>query len=299
MPKTPYIGRFAPSPSGPLHIGSLVCALASYLDAQHQHGKWLVRIEDIDPPREQAGATETILKSLKQHGLHWDGDITYQSTRSAYYLKTLSDLHEKQLSYRCDCTRKRLSALAVAYDNHCRTRKISDQNPASIRLNSALAAQQRNLPSTIKINDRIQPAITENILSEGDFIVHRKDGLFAYQLAVVVDDIEQGISDIVRGADLYDCSAKQHFLAGILNGPAFTYAHVPVVCYSNGNKLSKQNHAPKIDDMNAQANLRLALEYLQQSPPNELKDAPIETILQWGTEHWNINALSNQSTIII
>ncbi|MFL0800775.1 MAG: tRNA glutamyl-Q(34) synthetase GluQRS [Agarilytica sp.] len=299
MPKTPYIGRFAPSPSGPLHIGSLVCALASYLDAKHQHGTWLVRIEDIDPPREQAGATNTILESLKQHGLHWDGDITQQSTRSERYLNVLSDLQEKHLSYRCDCTRKRLANLSVAYDDHCRERNIDHQNPTSVRLNNALAAQKLNLSALQHINDRIQPSITENLLNEGDFVIHRKDGLFAYQLAVVVDDIEQGITDIVRGADLYDCSAKQQFLAQTLNAHAFNYAHIPVVCHPNGDKLSKQNHAPRINDIRAQENLNLALKYLQQSPPDTLNEAPIETILQWGIEHWNINALSNQNTITL
>ncbi len=299
MPTTPYIGRFAPSPSGPLHIGSLVCALASYLDAKHQNGTWLVRIEDIDPPREQAGATDTILESLKQHGLHWDGDITHQSKRSQHYLTALKDLQEKQLSYRCDCTRKRLSNLSVAYDNHCRERNIGYQNPTSIRLNNELAAQKLNLCTQQQIKDRIQPTITENLLGEGDFVVHRKDGLFAYQLAVVVDDIEQGITDIVRGADLYDCSAKQQFLTQVLNAPSFSYAHIPVVCYPNGDKLSKQNHAPQIDNKSAQKNLNLALQYLQQSPPDELNKASTETILKWGIEHWNINAISKQNTIII
>ncbi len=299
MPTTPYIGRFAPSPSGPLHIGSLVCALASYLDAKHQHGTWLVRIEDIDPPREQSGATEIILESLKQHGLHWDGDITHQSTRSKRYLNALSDLQEKQLSYRCDCTRKRLSSLSKAYDDHCRERNIGPQNPTAIRLNNELAAQKLNLCTQQQIKDRIQPTITENLLSEGDFVVHRKDGLFAYQLAVVVDDIEQGITDIVRGADLYDCSVKQQFLTQVLNAPVFNYAHIPVLCYPNGDKLSKQNHAPQIDNIHARSNLNLALKYLQQSPPDELNEEPIETILQWGIEHWNINAISKQNAITI
>ncbi|MFL0803704.1 MAG: tRNA glutamyl-Q(34) synthetase GluQRS [Agarilytica sp.] len=299
MTRTPYIGRFAPSPSGPLHIGSLVCALASFLDAKHQHGTWRVRIEDIDPPREQPGATEAILESLTQHGLNWDGEISYQSTRADHYHQTLADLQAQHLTYRCDCTRKRLSHITMAYDGHCRNLEISEQHPASIRLNIEHAAQQRNLRSTQQINDRIQSAITEDLLNEGDFVIHRKDGLFAYQLAVVIDDIEQGITDIVRGADLYDCSAKQQFLTQALNGAACHYAHIPVVCYPNGDKLSKQNHAPKVDDMRSGENLMTALKYLQQSPPHELSNAPIKAILDWAIEHWNIAALSEKRTITL
>ena len=241
-----YIGRFAPSPSGPLHFGSLVCALASYLDARANRGQWLVRIEDIDPPREQPGATDTILQYLELHHLHWDGEVIYQSQRSEIYLDTLQQLGGRSLSYRCDCSRKRLAGLSGCYDRYCQSRKISASIPAAIRLSVRRSLEElRGFTNPVTFLDGIQGAQAEDLLMGGDFIIHRKDGLFAYQLAVVVDDILQNITHVVRGADLLDTTARQILLFHVLGKPAPHYSHVPVMADAQGNKLSKQNRAPR------------------------------------------------------
>ncbi len=294
-----YIGRFAPSPSGPLHMGSLMCALASYLDAKHNLGKWLLRIEDIDPPREPSGASKAIQKSLASHGLHWDDDITFQSNHSERYADALNTLRNANFLYQCTCTRKRLASIPVGYDGNCRSLKYEIDTPSSTRLNIESACKHNSLTPLICVNDKVQQQTKEDLSHAGDFIIHRKDGLFAYQLAVVVDDINQGITHIVRGSDLYDCTGKQVFLTQLLNGTAIEYAHIPVLCTHNGNKLSKQNHAPGIEDSNASQNIFCALKYLLQSPPPELNGGPIEAILSWAIQNWNINKLSRREKVLL
>jgi glutamyl-Q tRNA(Asp) synthetase len=257
-----YVGRFAPSPTGPLHFGSLVCALASYLDAKRHNGKWLLRIEDIDPPREQRGAADSIKRTLEAHGLFWDEEVRYQSQRSEAYWACLNELKKLGLLYKCNCTRARLSPLNGRYDGHCRHHPPTTDEPCALRLKvSDLPPEFRHIRNTIEFNDRIQGIQKENVDEvSGDFVIHRKDGFFAYQLAVVVDDVDQGITDIVRGNDL------QIFLYHILGKTPPRYAHIPVVVDDHGNKLSKQNHAPAVDAKQARSNISNALVFLGYSP---------------------------------
>ena len=294
-----YIGRFAPSPSGPLHFGSLVCALASYLDARANNGCWLVRIEDIDPPREQPGATDAILACLEHHYLHWDGEVVYQSARSDSYLETLRQLRERSLSYRCDCTRKRLADLNGYYDGYCLSRGITSSTPAAVRLDVLQSlAELSDMAHPVRFIDGIQGEQFENLLTAGDFVIHRKDGLFAYQLAVVVDDIWQNITHVVRGADLLDTTARQILLFRLLGCPPPYYSHVPVVVDAQGNKLSKQNRAPAIDSTRAGENLYLALRVLGLNPAAELQQAPPETLIDWAVNHWHPDKVGKKSNII-
>lgn len=269
-----YIGRFAPSPSGPLHFGSLVCALASYIDAKRHSGRWLLRIEDIDPPREQTGARDAILRCLEAHGLFWDGEVRYQSTRSDAYLRTLNWLQQQDLTYRCNCTRKRLSPLEGHYDGHCRRRPPTDDQPVALRLKVGdLPPKYQQFSSCIRFTDRIKGEVEEDLArTGGDFVIHRKDGFFAYQLAVVVDDIEQGITDVVRGDDLLDTTAKQIWLYKLLGKQPPSYAHIPVIRDTCGNKLSKQNHAPAVDNSKASFNLLEAAAALELNLPSSIDE---------------------------
>lgn len=262
--RSPYIGRFAPSPTGPLHFGSLVCALASYLDAKRHGGKWLLRIEDIDPPREQPGAADSIKRTLEAHGLFWDGEVRYQSQRSEAYWDCLNQLKKLDLLYPCNCTRARLAPLNGQYDGHCRRHPPGAGEACALRLKvTDLPPEFGHIRNTIEFVDRVQGIQKEDIAQvSGDFVIHRKDGFFAYQLAVVVDDIDQGITDVVRGDDLLDTTARQIFLYQILGKQPPTYAHIPVVKDEHGNKLSKQNHAPAVNDSTAEKNLLAALDTL-------------------------------------
>lgn len=273
FPELPtYIGRFAPSPSGPLHFGSLVCALASYLDAKHYRGQWLVRIEDIDPPREQQGVSDHILRCLEAHGLHWDAKVLYQSQRSDAYLDLLHWLEHEGLTYRCTCTRKRLADLNGRYDGHCRS-AATDTAPAALRLKvTDLPDKFAQVASRQRFDDRICGTIEEDLRERGDYVIHRKDGFFAYQLAVVADDIDQRISHVVRGDDLLDTTAKQLFLYQLLERNPPRFAHIPVVLDTNGRKLSKQNHAPALEPKQAAQNLRDALLVLGVDLPAEYRN---------------------------
>lgn len=264
----PYIGRFAPSPTGPLHFGSLVCALASYLDAKRHGGQWLLRIEDIDPPREQPGAADAIKRTLEAHGLYWDGEVRYQSQRSDAYWECLNELKKLDLVYPCNCTRARLASLNGPYDGHCRRHPPPAGEACALRLKVIeLPEAFRQVNNNIEFRDRICGAQSENIeMISGDFVTHRKDGLFAYQLAVVVDDIDQGVTDVVRGDDLLDTTARQIFLYHILGKTPPSYAHIPVIKDAQGNKLSKQNHAPAVDDSTPVENLQRALTCLGHAP---------------------------------
>lgn len=278
-------------------MGSLVCALASYLDARQNGGSWLVRVEDIDPPREQPGATRVILRCLEAHGLTWDGEVMYQSRRSEAYLAALDKLTSAELCYRCVCTRKRLSALDSIYDGHCRRQRHGASAPASIRLNIDAARHYLGATKPIDIVDRVQDTTTDNLAE--DFIIHRKDGLFAYQLAVVVDDIDQGVTHIVRGHDLFDSTGKQLFLGRILRGGAIDYAHIPVLTDTQGLKLSKQNRASAVDHRTAGANLVAALTHLKQSPPSLLTASSVTEIITWGIENWDIAKLKGETRVLV
>lgn len=289
---SPYRGRFAPSPSGPLHFGSLVAALGSWLDAKYHQGEWLVRIEDIDPPREIAGAADDIIKTLESYGLHWDQSVTYQSHHVKRYQQILDQLLNEDLVYRCNCTRKQIKALGGIYQNTCRDKKIALQNEYALRLKIDSA--------TNSFDDCYQGycAINENSANE-DFILKRKDGLYAYMLAVVVDDIDQNISHVIRGADLLETTQQQLCLFKVLNKTSPIYGHLPLVVNEQGLKLSKQNHAKAISLNKINENIWQALTFLQQSPPSELRQDSKENLLQWAVENWQSQLFAGKTQIVL
>ena len=285
----PYIGRFAPSPSGPLHFGSLVAALASYLDARSNHGQWLVRMEDIDPPREQAGAADTILKALDVYGLHWDGEVLYQSSRYDAYQQAISELTSKNLIYPCTCTRKDLRGYGGIYPGLCRARSDEPEQPYSLRV--------RCKEEIVRFEDPIQGDLSFALPDLGDFIIKRKDGLIAYQLAVCVDDDFQNITDVVRGYDLLDATPWQIHLQSLMGYSHPQYAHVPVITLNEGEKLSKQNHAPEIPLDTPQPLLIKALSALGQNPGQELEGSSVADVIQWGVEHWQLDSVVKKPSI--
>jgi len=259
-----YVGRFAPSPTGPLHFGSLVAALASYMEARAAQGKWLLRLEDLDRPREQPGAADEILRALERLGFEWDGPVLWQSARLERYLAVLEDLSRRGFAYPCGCSRKELedSALAIdgsrVYPGTCRHGLAAGR--------SARAGRLRTHPAPILFEDRIQGEIAQCVEREvGDFVLRRADGVVAYQLAMVVDDLDQGVTDVVRGADLLDSTARQIHLQRILGARAPRYAHVPVAVDAAGHKLSKQTGAAPIDLADPQRELARARRFLGQA----------------------------------
>lgn len=276
-----YTGRFAPSPTGPLHMGSLYTAVAGFLDARANSGRWLLRIEDIDPPREQAGATQAIIQSLQSHGLFWDGDIVYQSRRDAAYQAAVKQLQAMGVCFYCRCSRKQLAHCHGDYSGYCRDKHWPDSRGCAIRLRTD---DQLDTGFNDRLLGRQQPAPTPPGCCH-DFVIRRKDGLYAYQLAVVVDDIDQGVTDIVRGSDILDCTFKQAWLYHYLGRPRPRYLHLPVLNNDQGQKLSKQNMASAIDDHTPTQNLRRVLELLNQPQPPESCNHPGD-ILQWAVQHW-------------
>lgn len=281
-----YIGRFAPSPSGPLHFGSIVAALGSYFQAKSQQGQWLVRMEDLDPPREMQGAATLILKTLEAYGLHWDQDVIYQSQRHHYYQQQIDQWLDSGLAYYCQCTRKQIKQSGGFYQGHCRTLGLSSPNGCAIRLmvDEPITQFHDQKHATIQI----QPD-----LAKEDFIIKRRDGLFAYNLAVVLDDIDQGITEVVRGADLIEPTGRQINLYRYLNHAEVNYLHLPLAVNSHGNKLSKQNHAPAVDLDSPKPVILFAMQFLGFTLPDDFQSANIEHILAWGCQHWHIKQLPN------
>jgi glutamyl-Q tRNA(Asp) synthetase len=267
-----YVGRFAPSPTGPLHFGSLVAALASWLDARAARGTWLLRIEDLDTPRTQPGAADLMLRCLERLGLAWDGPVLYQSLGAARYEAALQRLQRH--TYWCGCTRREIadSSLGLAsdgaqiYPGTCRNGLPEGKPPRALRI--------RTGNDSISFQDRVQGAQHQSLQREvGDFVVYRADGQFAYQLAVVVDDMEQGITDVVRGADLLDSTARQIHLQRLLGYATPRYLHVPIAVNAAGEKLSKQTGAQPIDPARREEAIRLALRFLGQRPTPDLDEA--------------------------
>ena len=271
-----YAGRFAPSPTGPLHFGSLVAALASWLDARAAGGRWLVRTEDLDLPRVQPGAADAILGTLQALGLRWDGEVVFQSSRRARYAAALERLAAH--TYPCGCTRKEIadSALGLAADG-------AQIYPGSCRGGlaqgkAARALRVRTPPGATAFGDRVQGAQRQSLQHEvGDFVLYRADGQFAYQLAVVVDDADHQITDVVRGADLLDSTARQIHLQRLLSFATPRYLHVPVAVNAQGEKLSKQSGAAAIDAARGRETLARALAFLGQPPSTSLEEA----VRQW------------------
>lgn len=275
-----YTGRFAPSPSGDLHFGSLVAALGSYLRARSLGGRWLVRIEDIDPPREVPGADARILQALEHYGLCWDGGVLYQSSRHDAYRAILARLHDAGLAYYCTCTRSRIQALGGIYDGHCRFLHLGAGN-AALRLHVTRPVYG--------FHDGLHGWLeSDRCLAEEDFIIHRRDGLFAYNLAVVADDHFQGVTEIVRGADLIEPTVRQIALYQQLGWPVPEYVHLPLALNQDGNKLSKQNHATPIPLDDPRPVLVNALNFLGQPCPEAWQDLTTEQLLARAVAHWSM-----------
>jgi glutamyl-Q tRNA(Asp) synthetase len=290
---TNYIGRFAPSPSGPLHQGSLVAALGSWLDARHHQGQWLVRIEDLDTPRNQPGAEEQILQCLRVHGLEWNGEVVRQSDRLLLYQTALDQLSQKDLVFPCGCSRKEIEEQGGIYPGTCR---------GGIPEGKVGRAMRIRCPSiTLQFDDRGFGQEFEQIAqTTGDFVLKRADGVYSYQLAVVVDDIQQGMTQIVRGADLLSSTARQLFLYSALEKTPPAYLHLPLVLNSNGQKLSKQNLTPGLNHQTPIQNIQLALQTLQMALSAPVEEAPsssLQDLLAWAIGHWNIPLHNPQNSV--
>lgn len=293
----PYVGRFAPSPTGPIHIGSLLAAVASYCDAKANNGLWLLRMEDLDTPRVMRGAAEHIVQTLAGFGFAWDGDILYQSQQSAAYEEALAQLNALQLLYPCTCSRKEIADSSqrhgidgLVYPGTCLKQPIKPR--------AAIATRIQVHDFTACFHDLIQGSMTQSLRTDiGDFILKRADGVFAYQLAVVVDDAQQGITHIIRGADLLNSTPRQLYLQQVLGYSRPAYGHIPVVINAAGEKLSKQTKAAAIDITLASQQLYQALHMLNQQPPAELRHAPLHTIWQWAFAHWQLAAIARTTTL--
>ncbi len=280
-----YVGRFAPSPTGPLHFGSLIAAIGSYLEAKRHQGEWLLRIEDLDPPRTVPGASDQILHTLEQHQLHWDRTILYQSQQNKHYQQAIDQLQKEDAIFGCRCSRSQLKAAAI-YPGECHNLALSLEHHA-IRL--------RGDDTIIHFEDQWQGPQQWQLRDEiGDFIIQRADRLFSYQLAVVIDDQQQGVTHVIRGSDLLDSTPKQIFLQQQLGYRTPHYGHLPIATTAEGQKLSKQNLAAPLNPENATDNLAAALQFLGHAPP------PIdhlEALWEWAYIHWNPQQVPQQKSI--
>ena len=291
-----YIGRFAPSPTGPLHFGSLVAAVASHLEARKNKGRWLVRMENLDKPREMAGAADGILSTLEAFGFEWDGAVLYQSNRQHAYAETLDLLAKADKLYACTCSRKEIADSAqhgidgLVYPGTCRNGIAGEKTARAWRLRT----ENRRISVEDLIQGRIEHDISRDI---GDFVLKRADGQFSYQLAVVTDDADQGITHIVRGADLLDSTPRQVYLQQLLGYPLPSYAHVPVVTNSQGEKLSKQTLAQALGSGEEQHELHRALAFLGQKPPGELRHHSLSDVWRWAYAHWQLASVPKQRNL--
>ncbi|MND83754.1 Glutamyl-Q tRNA(Asp) synthetase [compost metagenome] len=284
-----YIGRFAPTPSGYLHFGSLVAALASYLDARAVGGQWLLRMEDLDPPREAPGAQAAILQTLENYGFEWDGDVTYQSLRHDAYAEVIERLFNHGLAYACTCSRKHLEPYHGIYPGLCRNAGHAAQD-AAIRV--------RVPELSYHFVDRVQGRFEQHLGREvGDFVIRRRDGLYAYQLAVVLDDAWQGVTDIVRGADLLDNTPRQLYLQELLGLRQPRYLHVPLIIQPDGHKLGKSYRSPPLQGEQATPLLLRALRALGQETEACLEGSPPREVLTWAIVHWDATAIPRTMTL--
>lgn len=297
MTKPVYRGRFAPSPTGPLHFGSLVTALASYLDARHAAGQWLVRIEDLDPLRESSTAIIRICDSLEAHGLISDEPIRFQSQRHDAYDTVIAGLLREHRAYRCRCSRKELRAHGGRHPNRCRERLLPDTERPLPDTDSTQAIRFALQDQTAHWLDELLGPQVQSVQAElDDPVIRRKEGFYAYQLAVVVDDIDQAITHVVRGSDLLPMTAQQQQIYQALGYRPPHWLHIPVILNSQGQKLSKQTHAPALDDSRAGRNLWQALVALNQSPPVSLQTSAVATILGWASDHWQPERIHRHSS---
>lgn len=292
-------GRFAPSPTGPLHLGSLVAALGSYLNLRQTPGQWRVRIDDIDQPRNIPQIDQTILHTLECHGLEWDGEIYYSSQHIREYEQAFDRLSANGFTYRCSCSRREIDMAPI---NHGRRKGDTLIYPGTCRSGAATGKQWRSYrvrvsARPVEFLDQLQGQQCEPLLdSVGDFVIRNARGQFNYQLATVVDDHLQGITQAVRGSDLLASTARQIHLQERLGYNRPDYLHLPVITDTRGNKLSKQQGAQPLDNTQAVNNLITALALLQQQPPEELAFATPSEIIQWGVAHWNRSVLKQVRT---
>ncbi|PVV07333.1 MAG: tRNA glutamyl-Q(34) synthetase GluQRS [gamma proteobacterium symbiont of Ctena orbiculata] len=281
-----YRGRFAPTPSGELHFGSLVAAMGSYLDARSHRGEWCLRMEDLDRTREVKGAAKSILLTLEKFGFQWDGEIVYQSQRNAAYTDAVDRLLAARLAYPCGCSRKQIEKRAdsgaegAIYPGTCRGGIANGRTERSIRV---LTTGQ-----TITIEDSLQGLISQRLNREiGDFVIRRADGYHAYQLAVVIDDAWQGITDVIRGVDLLSSTPRQHYLQRLLKLPHPEYAHLPLAVDDRGRKLSKQYKDAPVDPARPIESLLHALNFLNQPLPPQCPDS-LEAFWEWAVTNWSL-----------
>lgn len=273
-----YVGRFAPSPTGELHLGSLVAALGSYLDARHNNGRWLVRMEDLDRSRTLPGCSDRILRTLELFGLLWDGEVEYQSRRSERYASALETLKSRNLTFECSCSRRQLSSTGgTGYPGTCRSGPARP-GPTATRL--------RVPDGSVQFTDELQGPCEFELRALGDPVVRRRDGVASYQLAVVVDDAQQGVTHVVRGADLLDSTAWQITLQRALGLATPRYAHLPLILEPQRGKLAKSRHSLAIAAAPPTPQLIAALQLLQHPPPAEAAHASIRELLAWATNSW-------------
>lgn len=293
----PPVGRFAPSPTGPLHAGSLLAAVASCLEARSRGGRWLLRMEDVDAPRTQPGAADTILRQMEAFGFEWDGPVLYQSARLEAYRAALDALVAAAHAYPCGCTRREIadSALLAPDGSHRYPGTCREGLPPG---RAARAWRCRTDDAPIIWHDRIQGQQEEHLASSvGDFVLLRADGQFAYQLAVVVDDAWQGVTEVVRGADLLDSTGRQLHLQSLLQLPRPDYAHLPVLTNGAGEKLSKQTRARPLDPEHPGEALAEALARLGQCPPAGLAREGLTVIWEWARANWSMTRLPRRRTL--
>lgn len=290
-----YRGRFAPSPTGPLHLGSLLAALASWLQARSQTGEWLLRMEDLDRPRVSQAHADDILRTLEHHGLHWDGPVLYQGARDKAYADAAGSLAQRGLLYACTCTRRELADSQPGVDGPV--------YPGTCRNSPPLRPQKHALRLKVdnvewRFVDRIQGEYHQVLAHEvGDFILRRSDGLYAYQLAVVVDDAEQDITEVLRGADLLSSTPRQIYLQQLLGYPTPSYAHVPLLTNASGDKLSKRNFADPVARQQPELTLLHCLRLLGQQPPADLANSGTEALLDWAQRHWDLSRVPRQNRL--
>lgn len=293
-----YRGRFAPSPTGPLHFGSLTAALGSCLEARARRGTWSLRIENVDRTREVPGSADLIIRTLAAFGFEWDGPIVYQSDRTPHYTAALEQLRRDGAVFECSCSRSEVEAAAqgaavgtdeLRYPGTCSSGPLHPERP--------LASRFRTPPGRVAFVDVVQGAISQDVREEvGDFVIRRRDGYFAYQLAVVVDDADLGTTQVVRGADLLDNTPRQILLQRALGLPVPTYAHLPLAVDAAGAKLSKSAQSIPVDPARAASVLWQALDFLKQAPPAALAEASVVDLWAWALANWSLTRLRGLRT---
>lgn len=295
---THYRGRFAPTPSGPLHFGSMVAAVGSFLDARSRGGTWLVRIDDLDPPRAVPGAADAILRCLDAFGMHWDGTVVYQSTRNDAYHAALHQLRQSGRTYPCACSRKEISDAGLAgvegavYPGTCRNGLATGREARALRV--------RTDGALVEFHDGLQGDVRQDLQGEiGDFVVYRADQVFAYHLACAVDDAGQGITDVVRGADLISSTPRQIHLQKLLGLPTPAYLHLPVAVNGAGEKLSKQTLARAVTDDDPAPTLARVLQFLGLPPSAQTRAAGLHELWAWAIQNWRRESLPRASSITV